>query len=38
MQNIKNNNEQDPQKRINNFNEVALGYTPKQAISEAEIL
>ncbi|MEA3560550.1 MAG: NADPH-dependent glutamate synthase [Candidatus Omnitrophota bacterium] len=36
MQNIKNNNEQDPKERINNFNEVALGYTPEQAVSEAE--
>jgi glutamate synthase (NADPH/NADH) small chain len=28
--------EQSPQERINNFNEVALGYTPQQAVSEAK--
>ncbi|MEA3328439.1 MAG: NADPH-dependent glutamate synthase [Candidatus Omnitrophota bacterium] len=28
--------EQNPQERINNFNEVALGYTPEQAILEAK--
>ncbi len=28
--------EQDPKKRIKNFNEVALGYTPEQAIQEAK--
>ena len=28
--------EQDPKKRIRNFNEVALGYTPEQAVEEAE--
>ncbi len=27
---------QDPKKRITNFNEVALGYTPEQAIEEAK--
>ncbi len=27
--------EQDPGKRVKNFNEVALGYTPEQAIEEA---
>ncbi|MDD3840566.1 MAG: NADPH-dependent glutamate synthase [Clostridia bacterium] len=29
-------NEQDPQKRNKNFDEVALGYTPEQAIQEAK--
>ena len=29
-------NEQDPKVRAKNFNEVALGYTPEQAIAEAK--
>jgi len=28
--------EQEPEKRIHNFDEVALGYTPEQAITEAK--
>ncbi len=28
--------EQDPKKRIGNFDEVALGYTPEQAVAEAK--
>ena len=28
--------EQDPKERIHNFNEVALGYTPEEAIQEAQ--
>ncbi|MHA1742068.1 MAG: hypothetical protein ACTSVD_08260, partial [Candidatus Thorarchaeota archaeon] len=28
--------EQDPMVRIKNFDEVALGYTPEQAIEEAK--
>ena len=29
-------NEQDPQVRAHNFSEVALGYTPEQAMAEAK--
>jgi glutamate synthase (NADPH/NADH) small chain len=28
--------EQDPKKRVKNFDEVALGYTPEQAVAEAK--
>ncbi len=28
--------EQNPRERVNNFNEVALGYTPEQAVAEAK--